>query len=94
MVFTAVDTVTFPNKADDGEQAVIGRSSNSVAEEGSLNPSQQGDTELRYSNAARPQASDAQEQEDRILPQIYEAKEQDDGALEHQNRREEPSSGV
>ena len=81
MVFTAVDTFTSPNKADDGEQAVIGRSSSTVAEDRSVNPSQQGDMELRYSNAARPQASDAQDQEDRILPQVYEAKEQDDGGF-------------
>jgi hypothetical protein len=36
----------------------------------------------------------SQGQKDRILPQVYEAKEQDDGALEHQNRRKEPSSGL
>jgi hypothetical protein len=81
LVFTAGDTFKSPNKADDGEQAMIRRSSSNVAEEDSVNPSQQGDTELRYSNAARPQASDAQAQEDMFLPQVYEAKEQDDGAF-------------
>lgn len=82
MAFTVVDTFTSPNKADDGEQAVIGRSSSTVAEKRSVNLSQQGDKELRYSNTAPLQASDAQKQEDRILSQVYETKEQDDRGLE------------